>query len=228
MRSGGILLQTLHDWARNYFLKTGGLQALKIDGKRPPGREMMQLCVSVCEAIPERPGFYLWGRYTEEGRWQSIYLGKSGFGKTASLRARITEELKDERVCIWGNFRNSREEVFEWGEQLYPPAAWLKFKKHWERSFLKSPATHIIWVSTHLANADIPIVESDLIEALNPIANRQRPIPQSCWQGQTADIFGQLRMEIHKHRPLNTHRLSVSASGPTPRATRACRPMVTA
>jgi hypothetical protein len=46
----------------------------------------------------------------------------------------------------------------------------LKYRRDWEKAIRLAPATHIVWVPTNLGNAEIRIVESDLIEALNPTA----------------------------------------------------------
>lgn len=60
-----------------------------------------KLCRELTAELPDRPGFYLWGRYNQAAFWTSIYLGKAGFGKTACLRSRIEEELRDEKCCFW-------------------------------------------------------------------------------------------------------------------------------
>ena len=43
-------------------------------------------------------------------------------------------------------------------------------------------------------------IESDLIEALNPTANRSRPAPPSHLQAGTIGIFESLRSSIHSGR----------------------------
>lgn len=53
------------------------------------------------KAIPHASGWYLWGRFNDVGWWETIYLGLADKRKTASLRARILEELKDELVAFW-------------------------------------------------------------------------------------------------------------------------------
>ena len=65
----------------------------------------------------------------------------------------------------------------------------------------KAGSTHIVWVAfTGLDNNIVKEVESDLIEALNPIANTMRPAPPHTLQKVSRKVFGCLRSAIHENR----------------------------
>ena len=154
---------------------------------------------SLVQDIELSAGFYLWGRYEPSGLWRNIYLGKAGFGKTANLRSRIREELKDERCFLWRVVLSEKRILIN-GRGLYP-IMWREYEKHWKRSLKKAMTTHINWVSVpDLGNRDVKRVESDLIEALNPSSNVQRVQPPQRLQKDTQKIFARLRCVIHSHR----------------------------
>ncbi len=189
MRSGVIILDDLYEFARRCPL-TRNDKTL---------REFGKLCKSCTDGIEESQGFYLWGRYTRQRLWKSIYLGKGGVGKEAdkkaNLKKRILEELKTER-CIFWRVKHSDRYLLSLGKRLYR-------KFDWKRALRKTRATHIVWVSMpHLEKEnDIERVEADLIEALNPTANDQRPVPPSTWQQDTSAVFKEFRRHIHQARP---------------------------
>jgi hypothetical protein len=144
----------------------------------------------------KKKGFYLWGNYDSRKFWQNIYLGKAGFGKTANLRSRILEELKDERCCFW-RIKYSEDDLQKLRETYYSK----NYQKEWKRSLLKANTTHIVFVaSPEINEGDVEIVESDLIESMNPIANIKRPVPPAFLNSDTAKIFHQLREQIHNER----------------------------
>ncbi|OQX08757.1 MAG: hypothetical protein BWK73_24605 [Thiothrix lacustris] len=125
-------------------------------------------------------------------------MGKAGFGKTASLRARITEELKDERAFIWCGNHTGLDDIAVkniW-QQFYPPNS-NAAENHINRALKKQETTHIIWVATpHINNSKVSKIEADLIETLNPITNAQRPTPTSSLQDVTIDVIKLLKNEI--------------------------------
>ena len=166
-------------------------------------RPYRELCRKITKEIPECQGFYLWGFYEKNGLWRNVYLGKAGLGKTANLRGRILEELKDERCCIWREVY-SETEVFGLGPRVHSSKAqWYKtIRTQWQRALRKAGTTHIVWVRTpQLSNPDVKRIEADLIEALNPQANLQRPAPpRQVLQEDTAEVFRLLRRQVHEHR----------------------------
>lgn len=145
------------------------------------GTQYSKKCENLTQDIEEIQGIYVWGAFDSHKYWHSLYLGKAGLGKTKKLlRARITEELKDERCCLWRHVL-SKAKLFHAGPRVHRGGkeSWAKYiEKDWQRSIKKERATHIIWVPTSkLDNHKVRRVEAELIEALNPTANVQRPIP---------------------------------------------------
>lgn len=176
-----------------------------LHGNSKKGREYGKLVTLVTQSIAQTQGFYIWGKY-EKRFWHSIYLGKAGFGKTASLQARIREELKDERLCIWcGNHTglDDRQVRAIW-HGAYPSARPESQAgiNHANRAVRKQGTTHIIWVATPaIDNADVHKIEADLIEMLNPVGNIRRPIPCATLQEATVEAIRLFKAEIHRYRP---------------------------
>jgi heme-degrading monooxygenase HmoA len=160
---------------------------------RPESKHYRDLCDDIIRNVPDGQGFYLWGYY-QKRLWRNVYIGKAGKGNKANLRTRILEELKDERAALWCEFQ-SEEALKRWEHERY--------RKQIERALRKRGSTHVVWVSTPaLSNADVMRVESDLIEALNPKANTQRPAPPTrVLLRDTVRVFKALRSSIHRDRP---------------------------
>jgi hypothetical protein len=165
----------------------------------PVRRRYGLIAKHLCAEIAPAQGFYLWGWYEANGLWRNIYLGKAGFGKTAHLRARILEELKDERACIWRAFVS--EKTLTKAGMLNHPTMWNKYQSHMARALKKTGTTHIAWVADpDLRNSDVRDIESDLIETLNPRANVSRPVPPVTLQEHTKEVIAEFRSLIHAHR----------------------------
>lgn len=195
MKSGCIELSKLYSYVNN------DLYGLSLNGNGKDGRAFGRLAKSIVSSIDTHRGFYLWGKYESTGLWRNIYLGKAELEKekTANLRSRILEELKDERAFLWHNFLK-KDFLFSLGEKYYPKM-WSTYKVHWERTIQKTGTTHIIWVTTpELKNENIKMIESDLIEAINPIANFQRPSPKPDFQECTIEVISKFKENIHKNR----------------------------
>jgi hypothetical protein len=148
--------------------------------------------------VPNEQGFYLWGFYNPQKFWINVYLGKAGKGKTANLNARLLEELKDERAFVWRNFMASKDEVVGF-DPKYPAEV--------KRALHKAGSTHIFWVSAPEADLkpeNVEPVENDLIEAMNPTANRRRITPSANLQQQAGKFLNAFREMIHSERNRNT------------------------
>lgn len=161
-------------------------------------------CDELASHIEETRGFYLWGCYDKKGGlWRNIYLGEAGYGRGANLRRRILSELKGERCVFWRRV-HTKEVLFDIGPRVHPDKKlWKKrIQFQWERFLHKTGATHIAWVpAPRLSNEDVKRVEADLIEAMNPVGNQQRPAPpQTVQQEDTAQIFRQFRQSVHAAR----------------------------
>ena len=130
------------------------------------------------------------------GYWNSIYLGKAGYGKTTNLRARILEELKDERCSVWMAVFN-KEKLHAIRDRIHSG----RYEREWERGMKKAGTTHIVWVpKPGIAPENITLVEADLIESLYPTANRQRLTPPNTVQREAIQIFEGFRQAIHAGR----------------------------
>lgn len=195
--TGIIELKELYD-----FVLTD-LEDAALEGRSKKGRAFGALAKKVTKTISENGGFYIWGSYTSKGLWNNIYIGKAGFGKSTGLRARIKEELKDERQFFW-LIKLKPEEIKLKCKSLYPRMA-HKYMVEWDRHFRKFNATHIIWIALTSSTKqdfekEILIIESDLIETMNPIANRNRPKPFGELQHTTIEIIKHMKYHIHLNR----------------------------
>jgi hypothetical protein len=135
MNTGIISLHLLYEFLESNLHEVG----FKV--KSPTGRRYSAVAARVCETVAKAQGFYLWGRYNQNGLWRNIYLGKAGFGKTAHLRARLLEELKDESACLWRAFV-SVAMLEEAGERNSSPRMWPLYRTHMSRALRKAGATH--------------------------------------------------------------------------------------
>jgi len=167
-------------------------------------------CENLTGKIEEVQGIYVWGAFDSHKYWRSIYLGKAGLGKTKKLlQARITEELKDERFCLWRHVF-SEEALMEAGPLVVKGGteAWAKYiERDTRRSIRKAGTTHIIWAPTSkLDNHSVRRLEADLIEALNPTANLQRPTPSNQVIAEATAVFEHFRKTIHHIRGLQDDR----------------------
>jgi hypothetical protein len=152
----------------------------------------------------------VWGEFDPRKYWHSIYLGKAGLGgRKKLLRARITEELKDERFALWRSVFTEKDLnklgplVNKGGE-----VAWKRnIERDTKRAFRKAGATHIIWAPTsNLDNHNVRRLEAELIEALNPTENIQRPTPSNEVIDEATVVFSHFRRTIHHIRGLKDGR----------------------
>jgi hypothetical protein len=193
LSSGIVSLQRLYDYVKSNPDPKG------LELRSPVRRRYRSLAADICRQIEPVQGFYLWGRYESNRLWRNVYLGKAGFGKTAHLRARILEELKDESACIW--CESFSEETLRKAGKRNHPRMWHKYQFHMTRALKKAGITHIVWVGVPgLPNPDVQNIESDLIETFNPRANVSRPVPPVTLQERTKEIIGEFRSLIHGHR----------------------------
>ena len=192
---GTLCVETLYEHASN------DPDALSIRGDSPEGKKFGLLVKELTKGIKVCQGLYLWGKYDDHGLWRNIYIGKSENLKTSDLQVRITDELKEERLFLWWRriFFNT-EEYLNVYKKRYPKYT-HKSVVHFNRSIEKWGTTHIIWVAIeNIDSTDIPKIEEDLIETLNPIANEKRPAPVNYLTAKTTEIIKTFRDEIHRNR----------------------------
>jgi hypothetical protein len=194
MESGIISLEELYS-----FIRKEGPTGKALHGTSFEGRAYGKKAKEISSPISPKAGFYLWGKYDKKGFWKNVYIGKAGYGKTASLQARIREELKDERVFLWRNVL-SKEHILELVNRYYPHG---KYNVGCNRMVDGREGTsHIIWVAVPelTNNKQVEDVENDLIETLNPKDNKKRPVPPHDLQGWTSKIVAEFRKQVHDHR----------------------------
>ena len=170
LRSGMVSLGRLIDYAKNI-----DPQGDSLHGKSSAGRAYGKLAKGVATQIVEEAGVYRWGRYGVSGEWEDIYIGRAFKSKTANLRARILEELKDEKHFLWRAVY-SAEQLLKLGEGYYPQM-WFRYQQHWRLALEKTGATHIAWVAIPELNARrLQDLEAALISAFLPSGNKIRPL----------------------------------------------------
>ena len=193
-RSDIVSLRELYDFVRKR--RNGGDEVLRVD-RGDPGKEYCARSSKITQAISESQGFYLWGKYDKRGCWHNIYLGMAGYSEgKKNLKKRIHEERKDERACVWRHVYSGKQ-LHEIRDRIHD----RRYEKPWSRAMRKEGATHIVWVATPEIDAGhVGKVEADLIEVLNPVANRTRPRPQTELQDKTIEILKVFRAKIHVER----------------------------
>lgn len=190
-----VTLRSLYDFIRNH---RNDAEALRLKNTALD-KEYCKRCDELTAPVEETRGFYLWGAYDKKGYWKNIYLDEAGYGNHSSLKERINKELKTERCGLWRWVR-TEEDLLGIGSRIHP-TMWPKYRAGWKRAMQKAGTTHIAWVPTpHLENTDVKKIEPDLIEALNPTANYQRPAPPESLQEETNRILGHFRRAVHAAR----------------------------
>lgn len=167
--SGIMPLEPLHQYVKNQ-----DPHGRSLHGKSHDGRIYGKHAKALTEQIAEMRGFYLWGTFGTEGKWKNIYVGRSRIGKTSHLRARVLEELKDEKHFLWRSIY-SEDELLTIGRQHYPDM-WFRYRNHWILALEKTGTTHIAWTATpDLTDEQVHDIEPYIIKELNPTANKKRP-----------------------------------------------------
>jgi hypothetical protein len=140
-----------------------------VSGKNGDMGDYTKLINMIVESIPIQPGWYLWGRFNDVGFWETVYLGKAGNKKTSSLKARIREEMLDERAAFWATVYGSEPTERQFQKiykNKYGPGT---------RSYRKRNIHFIVWASaTPTTEEEIKTEESVLITLYRPAVNIQR------------------------------------------------------
>jgi hypothetical protein len=153
-RTGHINLFSLYEFAATYPELVKG-------SKMKPFTKIVN---DLVRPIPTKEsGWYLWGRFNDVGWWETNYLGKAEIGKTGSLCARITEEIKDELVWCWATVHGYERTIKQAGSASAEVI----------RSLRKRNSHFIVWI-TALEREDVKDTEKFLISAFRPASNIQR------------------------------------------------------
>jgi len=140
-----------------------------VSGKDGDMGDYTKLVNEVVASIPNKAGWYNWGRINDVGFWETIYLGKSGNKKTSSLQARIREELLDERPGLWATIYG-----VEPTERQFQKVFKNKYGRQ-TRSYRKKNIHYIVWVSADpISEQEIKDEEHTLIALYRPAINIQR------------------------------------------------------
>ena len=95
LESGVIEIKALYD----FIMKDDTNASIKGDSSE--GKKYGKKVQVLTDSISTAGGFYIWGSYSQNCLWNTIYLGEAGFNKTTGLQSRIRGELKDERQFLW-------------------------------------------------------------------------------------------------------------------------------
>jgi hypothetical protein len=204
MSAGIVYLAPLYKWVRNFTRQhpykpddPDTIAPYRVDRSNKPSREYLKVCIEVLDKVPNNQGFYLWGFYNSNRFWVNVYLGKAIVGKTAHLRDRLYKELTAENASIWREVNKDNVAVLAIGQKIHP-VMWPTYKAQWQRALRKAGSTHIFWVAaSDLPAAHIDLIESDLIEAMNPTGNRQRKVPSAKLQREAGEILKTFRELVH-------------------------------
>lgn len=129
--------------------------------------------------VPKKGGWYVWGRFNDAGYWESIYVGMTSLGKTSNLRARLSDEFKNENISIFATV---------YGRYWITAEAKKMYKKHFkrgkrdytaeiERSLRKTGTHFVMWTVAPegmTEKKDIKLVETALINIFRPGFNMKR------------------------------------------------------
>ncbi len=141
-------------------------------------------------------GWYLWGKFNDVGWWETVYLGKAGKRKVASLRSRLSDELKWEAICFWASVYG-REDTLKQFTKRYKG----KFDSGSTRSLRKMGAQFVIWISSEreISEDEISRQEKILIRIFRPTHNalRGKHIDPD---GLTRQIEHQIEQELTRMR----------------------------
>lgn len=187
------------DLTKMYELNNTSKQFEILNTKSEAGKKFKKIKAEITAGISEKSGFYLWGHFNKDRFWTNIYLGKAGTGKVTSLKYRIADELGEERAFIIRG--NMTKELDDFCRNIFPKKWDESYKKVYERALRKNTANYIVWAEFNTnGNENIEEVENDLIETINPEANRKRVTPPTNLRNETIRILKEFRHQIHEQR----------------------------
>jgi hypothetical protein len=130
-------------------------------------------------SVPRSGGWYLWGRFNDAAWWEPIYIGMTTKGKTADLRTRLRDELREESQAIFAAVYG-RDAVMSAAREQYAQHVKKGYTDYFrkgegvQRSLRKTEARFVIWVATDLKDQGIDDIEDRLIHLYRPAFNARR------------------------------------------------------
>jgi len=142
-----------------------------VSGKDGDMHSYTKVVNQITQSIPVKAGWYNWGHFNNVGFWETIYFGKTGNKKTSSLKARIKEEILDERGAFWATIYGS-----EPTEKQFQKMTKNKYGSG-VHMYRKSNTHFIVWVSAdNISEEGVKREEEMLIALYRPSFNVQRKI----------------------------------------------------
>jgi hypothetical protein len=132
--------------------------------------------------IPQKGGWYVWGKFNESGFFEPLYVGKASSGKTSNLFIRLRDELREECAAIFATVYG-KDAIADAAKRLYKGQAKKTGKDYYgtgdgvRRSLRKTGAHFVMWTVAPgwMTNKDISRVESVIINIFRPSCNMKRP-----------------------------------------------------
>ncbi len=194
MQSGHLNTFPILEFAAKHPLIPGG--------KNPGVRLYGKLCGELTKNIPQISGWYFWGCFNERSIWNFIYIGKAeNTGHIASLRYRIADELKTERMCFWAEVVGDQKTFADQSSAFVG-----RFDQDAKRALRKKGSHFIIWVGDFsLPRKQIEPEEKILISRYGPPGNKMhKSIKKMERTSTTRKILKALEGEIAKILSFNS------------------------
>ena len=156
MRYGSISLDRITEFVRSHPVVPHPKK------HRDIRKKYLELVNDLLKEVPEDSGWYAWIDSHEK---RAVYIGQSFKRNTSSLRARLTEEFRDECVAFWTAIDPSAVDVMS---SYYND----RYKANQVRAAKKKNTNKILWItSPRISEGFVDVVELKLIQRFKPIGN---------------------------------------------------------
>src|SRR3989338_5953729 len=134
-------------------------------------RPYSSLCKKLTNSIPEQSGWYFWGRFDKNSKWECIYVGRSKHTEKGwGLHHRIIDEIKEERIAFWAYVVGDKKAFSDQSKAFD-----RKYDSSAKRALKKKGTHFIIWVSDPTVTLEgVLAEESALVDYYKPLSNIQR------------------------------------------------------
>jgi hypothetical protein len=129
--------------------------------------------------VPQKGGWYVWGKFNDAGYYAPIYVGMASLGKTSNLFVRLREEFRNEYLAVFATVYG-RYWASTAAKKIYKERV-KRGKKDYsdeiERNLRKTDTHFVMWTTapTWMTKKDIERVETTLINVFRPGFNMKRP-----------------------------------------------------